>query len=141
MVAPVVHQSGGRGAVSTTFLAVASKAAGFAVLLRFVGSLFLALLSLRPNAATLRVGDPGAVVIDALGEPSSEFDAKRALVDSDFAHFRFTSLTDPSSPPGDASGLPEVDGRALWFPFLTTAGTLVYLDADDRVTAVYAAGT
>ena len=99
------------------------------------------LLSIRPDASELQVGDEVAVVTEVLGEHTTEYRSKSEIEASGFAHFEFESLTDTSAPQTNAYGLPEVVGRALWFPFLTTAGTLVYLDANDRVTAVFAAGT
>ena len=50
-------------------------------------------------------------------------------------------LTEPGAEPTHADLLPQVESRALWFPFAMTAGTLVYLDAEDRVSAVFFAGT
>ncbi len=93
------------------------------------------------DANEVRIGDGASVVTEVLGEATAEYRSKSEIEASRFAHFEFDSLTDTSAPKTKASGLPEVGGRALWFPFLTTAGKLVYLDADDRVTAVFFAGT
>ena len=95
----------------------------------------------RPSASELRVGDAVAVVTDVLGGHTAEYRSKSEVEASEFAHFEFTSLTNTSAPKTHASGLPEVVGSALWFPFLTTAGTLVYLDSSGRVTDVFSAGT
>jgi hypothetical protein len=99
------------------------------------------LLSLRPNADELRVGDARATVIRVLGEPAAEVRSRAELTATDFAHFGFDGLTDDAGRRHGADDLPDVTGRALWFPFFSTAGTLVYLDEDDRVSAVFSAGT
>lgn len=98
-------------------------------------------LSIRPDASKVQLEDPVSVVTEILGEYTAEYRSKSEIEASKFAHFEFMSLTDTSAPKIRASGLPEVVGRALWFPFLTTAGTLVYLDASNLVTAVFSAGT
>ncbi len=95
----------------------------------------------RSDASELQFVDAVAVVTNVLGEHTAEYRSKSEIEASEFAHFEFSSQTNTSSPSVSASGLPEVVGRALWFPFLTTAGTLVYLDASDRITAVFSAGT
>ncbi len=99
------------------------------------------MLSNHPNPSKLQVGDNLAAVTEVMGEYASEFRTKSEIEASKFAHFEFTCLTDVSTPRTDAAGLPDFLGRALWFPFLTTAGTLVYLDSNDRITAVFSAGT
>ena len=96
---------------------------------------------IRPDASELQIGDAVAVVTNVLGEHTAEYRSTSEIEFSEFAHFEFSSQTNTASPSVSAAGLPEVVGRALWFPFLTTAGTLVYLDSSDRVTAVFSAGT
>ena len=99
------------------------------------------LLSLLPDEIELQVGDAASVVTEVLGEAAAEYRSKSEIEASRIAHYEFRSLTDTSAPLTKASGLPEVVVRALWFPFLGTSGTLVYLDASDRVTAVFIGGT
>lgn len=96
---------------------------------------------LGPDASVLRPGDSLEVVEGVLDEHAAEYRTRSEIEASRFGYFTFTNLTSPSTPETDASGLPEVAGRALWYPFFKTAGNLVYLDPDDRVVAVFFAGT
>jgi len=107
-----------------------------------VGGVLL-LRSLLPPAGDLRIGDTTATVSELLGEPAQEYGSLAELMASQLASmgFVFTSLTGHATAPCKARDLPRVPGRALWFPFGATAGTLVYLDSQDRVTGVYSAGT
>ncbi len=95
----------------------------------------------RSQARGVQLGDAVAVVQEALGQDSVEYRSKAEIEASRFGHYRFENLTDDLDPLTKAAELPEVVGRALWFKHFGTAGTLVYLDERDRVTAVFWAGT
>ena len=116
---------------------------GLVAVLALVVAAVLSIRSLLPAAGKLRIGDPIAVVTEHLGEPDAEYGALEDLLDSELVPmgFEFTPLTHPEEPRCKAEGLPDVPGRALWFPFGPTAGTLVYLDPEDRVANVFSGGT
>lgn len=93
------------------------------------------------KAGAIKLGDPETVVRERMGSPTAVYRSRAAIEAARFGHFWFTNRNEPGAEPTHADLLPPVEGRALWFRFLTTAGTLVYLDADDRVSGVFSAGT
>ena len=131
--APLPEAARERGLFLLLLAGLAALAAGGILLLRY----------LRPPAGDLHIGDPTARVFELLGEPEREFGSLDEIQGSRLAPmgFTFESRTDPASEPCRAPDLPGESGRALWFPFGPTAGTLVYLDSQDRVAEVYSAGT
>jgi hypothetical protein len=103
----------------------------------------LALLAVACNKAghDIQLGDPATAVRARMGAPTAVYRSRAAIEAARFGHYWFTDLRQPGAEPTHADLLPEVEGRALWFRHFGTAGTLVYLDADDRVAAVFFAGT
>ena len=112
------------------------------VLRRRLAVVAAALLAVGCNkAGDIKLGDSATAVQEHMGAAAAVYRSRAAIEAARFGHFWFTSLTEPGAEPTHADLLPQVESRALWFPFAMTAGTLVYLDAEDRVSAVFFAGT
>ena len=109
---------------------------------RSLVALSLALLTVGcDKAAAIQLGDPAKAVHACMGAPTAVYRSRAEIEAAPFGYYMFTDRRQPGAEPTRADRLPAVEGRALWFRNFGTSGTLVYLNADDRVAAVIRAGT
>lgn len=93
------------------------------------------------KAGAIKLGDPATAVRARMGAPTAVYRSRAEIEAAPFGYYMFTVRHQPGAEATRADRLPEVEARALWFRNFGTSGTLVYLDADDRVAAVIRAGT